>query len=321
MTVDIDELAEQVGQALEATVLARAAQLLDRVSGEDVAEEDQPALVGLWEELADAFAERGRHDNAVATIERCLELEYAADHDVRGTLAVHLLRSGNEDDADALWEVVATEQPEEVTLRFMAGVAYQDLGEHEEALGWFDEALEMVLAHGDHEGWLADLLQARDESLSETAQQSDDLQKRGDAMLAQQLRHLRTLDPLAQRRTQDAGSAVGWFPRSEWESAAALWPALPDGFADYQEYARDVQRRLLEADQDGRAVLSPLYVDAFTEWCDANDLTASETAAADDYATEVARVGNAVPWPPRGREACWCGSGEKYKKCCGTVTL
>src|SRR5688572_33093866 len=122
MTADIEELTEQVSEALEATDLARAAQLLDRVAPEDVAEEDQPAVVGLWEELADAFAERGRHDNAIATIRRCLELEFAADHDVRGTLAVHLLRSGEEEEADALWQVVATEQPDEVTRRFMAGI-------------------------------------------------------------------------------------------------------------------------------------------------------------------------------------------------------
>jgi hypothetical protein len=24
-----------------------------------------------------------------------------------------------------------------------------------------------------------------------------------------------------------------------------------------------------------------------------------------------------VPWPPERNAACWCGSGRKYKKCCG----
>jgi uncharacterized protein YecA (UPF0149 family) len=24
------------------------------------------------------------------------------------------------------------------------------------------------------------------------------------------------------------------------------------------------------------------------------------------------------PWPPGRNEPCWCGSGRKYKKCCGS---
>jgi uncharacterized protein YecA (UPF0149 family) len=24
-----------------------------------------------------------------------------------------------------------------------------------------------------------------------------------------------------------------------------------------------------------------------------------------------------VPWPPPRNGSCWCGSGKKYKKCCG----
>ncbi|WP_406693168.1 SEC-C metal-binding domain-containing protein [Saccharopolyspora sp. ID03-671] len=24
-----------------------------------------------------------------------------------------------------------------------------------------------------------------------------------------------------------------------------------------------------------------------------------------------------LPWPPGRNDTCWCGSGRKYKKCCG----
>lgn len=321
--MDIEELNEQVGEALDEPDLARAAQLLERAAGDEVLQEDQPVIAGLWEELADAYAERGRHDDALAAIRRCLELEYDADHDLRGTLAVHLLRAGREDEADELWELVANEQPDEVTLRFMAGIAYQDLGRHDDALGWFDEALEMVLAHGDHEGWLADLLQARDEALGDTAQQPDDLQQRGDALLAHQLRHVRGFDPVAERRTPQTDHAIGWFPEEQWQRAVQLWPQLRDEWDadEYQPYARQVQRQLLEADGDAQPLLAPIYVEAYLEWCDAKSVDAGEPSAVGDYAAEVARVGNAVPWPPRRGEPCWCGSGQKYKKCCGTVSL
>ena len=28
-----------------------------------------------------------------------------------------------------------------------------------------------------------------------------------------------------------------------------------------------------------------------------------------------------VPWPPERNHPCWCGSGRKYKKCCGSASL
>ncbi|MEC4018120.1 SEC-C metal-binding domain-containing protein [Streptomyces sp. H27-D2] len=35
------------------------------------------------------------------------------------------------------------------------------------------------------------------------------------------------------------------------------------------------------------------------------------------YAAHLAEMGMATPWPPPRNAPCWCGSGRKYKKCCG----
>ncbi len=36
------------------------------------------------------------------------------------------------------------------------------------------------------------------------------------------------------------------------------------------------------------------------------------------YAADVVRdPSRTVTWPPGRNEPCWCGSGRKYKKCCG----
>jgi uncharacterized protein YecA (UPF0149 family) len=45
------------------------------------------------------------------------------------------------------------------------------------------------------------------------------------------------------------------------------------------------------------------------------DEDAAEARARAAY--EVAQEGGAVTWPPGRNEPCWCGSGKKYKKCCG----
>ncbi|MEO3782456.1 SEC-C metal-binding domain-containing protein [Actinocorallia sp. B10E7] len=31
--------------------------------------------------------------------------------------------------------------------------------------------------------------------------------------------------------------------------------------------------------------------------------------------------GELIPWPPERNDPCWCGSGAKYKKCCGRPTI
>lgn len=36
------------------------------------------------------------------------------------------------------------------------------------------------------------------------------------------------------------------------------------------------------------------------------------------YAADVARdPSRTIAWPPGRNAPCWCGSGRKYKKCCG----
>jgi uncharacterized protein YecA (UPF0149 family) len=42
---------------------------------------------------------------------------------------------------------------------------------------------------------------------------------------------------------------------------------------------------------------------------------------ADRYAADLQARGQARPWPPSRKDACWCGSGRKYKKCCGRPDL
>ena len=63
-----------------------------------------------------------------------------------------------------------------------------------------------------------------------------------------------------------------------------------------------------------RAIV-PIVVDEYAAWCTEQDEDPEEARAA--YAAHRMREGAAIPWPPGRNEACWCGSGRKYKKCCG----
>jgi len=42
---------------------------------------------------------------------------------------------------------------------------------------------------------------------------------------------------------------------------------------------------------------------------------------ADLTARIITPEGELIPWPPERNDRCWCGSGAKYKKCCGRPTV
>ncbi|MGH8987317.1 MAG: SEC-C metal-binding domain-containing protein [Acidimicrobiales bacterium] len=63
-----------------------------------------------------------------------------------------------------------------------------------------------------------------------------------------------------------------------------------------------------------------MTVDGLTDYC-AGEEAAGTGEARSSYAAEIARRGEATPWPPGRNGPCWCGSGRKYKTCCGPVPM
>ena len=111
--------------------------------------------------------------------------------------------------------------------------------------------------------------------------------------------------------------SVGWFPPAEWPEAQRRWPDpladLPD---DHRDYSRYIEGRLkwLARDAPGvRYSVSPLTVAELV----ARGETDDEDGARAALAREILSSGRALPWPPGRNDPCWCGSGNKYKRCCG----
>jgi uncharacterized protein YecA (UPF0149 family) len=61
--------------------------------------------------------------------------------------------------------------------------------------------------------------------------------------------------------------------------------------------------------------VAPIVVDEYVVWCDERGEDPEDARAG--YAARLLAAGEAIPWPPGRNEPCWCGSGRKYKKCCG----
>jgi hypothetical protein len=103
-----------------------------------------------------------------------------------------------------------------------------------------------------------------------------------------------------------------FWARTEFEYPHALcaryFAATP--LERYYQTAEDALRA-----HAGRLLVSPRTVESLASVLDA--------ALHAKHLTELRSVasryddGTGVEWPPGRNQPCWCGSGTKYKKCCG----
>jgi hypothetical protein len=99
------------------------------------------------------------------------------------------------------------------------------------------------------------------------------------------------------RDVREHGTAltIPWHPADLWDEVveADLLPATLRA-PTHQAYSHLVDRMARSLLADGMRVV-----------------------AVRPAGTHDETVGEPVPWPPARNDACWCGSGEKYKRCCG----
>jgi SEC-C motif len=67
--------------------------------------------------------------------------------------------------------------------------------------------------------------------------------------------------------------------------------------------------------------VGPITVDGLSAFSTAERDDPGTAEARSSYAAEIARRGDAIRWPPGRNALCWCGSGRKYKTCCGPVPM
>jgi tetratricopeptide (TPR) repeat protein len=128
-----------------------------------------------------------------------------------------------------------------------------------------------------------------------------------------------------ERIGRPAAVALAWFSRPDWAEATATWPSLLDDLpADHDAYSQRIEARLkrLARTLVGHPIrVAPLTVDGLMAFAVAHDEDPGSGAARAAYAAEVDRLGSARPWPPGRNAPCWCGSGRKYKACCGPAPV
>ena len=92
--------------------------------------------------------------------------------------------------------------------------------------------------------------------------------------------------------------------------------------ADASTYFRDVERGWRASiDEIGASKLRilPTRVDDLLAYAGEHDRDPKEQQTRADHLLDRIGAGAAtLDWPPERNAPCWCGSGRKYKKCCGS---
>ena len=130
------------------------------------------------------------------------------------------------------------------------------------------------------------------------------------------------------RRATQVPVAFGWFPACDYPEALRRWPQLiqqgpANGAADHAAYNLALQRTLAEYADSGlsRLHVAAVRVKPFLAWCERAERDPATPDARSGYAAELLRLADpgVVAWPPGRNQRCWCGSGRKYKQCCGSA--
>jgi len=303
-----------------------------------------PDTGGLWmpeccADLAREYDRRGRHDDAIALHERAIELGWDSIPDPRSDIAEFHLRAGREEQAAAIWAELKAADPDDVWLYNAAGLSYNEVGQHELAIQWLAEGIELAMRTDDPEGIINQLSAVRRQSLRALGRDLDELEQRVDPFLeawrseeqtrgrrlarliesANSVPILRDTPGVDDRDGEDVAVSIAWFPSGEYEEAIRRWPSLAEDWADvaHSDYSARLDGNIKWMRSQGvpiRAV-APILVEDYAAWCAEQGEDPEEARAA--YAAHRMRDGEAIAWPPGRNELCWCGSGRKYKKCCG----
>ncbi len=124
-----------------------------------------------------------------------------------------------------------------------------------------------------------------------------------------------------------AGSCLLWWPRPEYGRVVRQVPELCDVLgAPWRDHTARVEKAMAAAAaaeatpaRSGATQLS-LAAAEYEKFAQYLERTGADPrlAAVMTAFTEHAGSGyeHAVPWPPRRRDPCWCGSKKRYHRCC-----
>lgn len=65
-------------------------------------------------------------------------------------------------------------------------------------------------------------------------------------------------------------------------------------------------------------MLVPSTAEGLDRFALGTDRDPGEETTRHAYMCQLVDAGKTIAWPPPRNARCWCGSGSKYKECCGS---
>ncbi len=214
----LDTLVEELNRVLGGRRQdpAAAAAVLERAVA---AVRSDPAATERWHEpellddLVDCYEQLGRTDDAIAAMRAAITAGWDGRPDGRCRIAELLMRAGRVAEAGPLWAQVTADTPRDIWLYNNAGLEYADVGDHETALTWLTDGLNLALTTGDPERLIDQLRDLRGTVLTRLGRLPDQLQERARAFLDDPAPTRRGFVPATATRPDDHHPAVR--PRPE----------------------------------------------------------------------------------------------------------
>ena len=212
-----------------------------------------------------------------------------------------------------------------------------DAGRHEAALTWCQAGLERITATDDTEDaaeverYRNGLLISRAFLRRELNLDEDDDDRavlaESDAALVEFGDLLRALDyPAGGLDLPDGaepfdGLVLRW-ERDDFAAIGARWPESATYYGDsYETYVARIQREARAYDEAGatHVLMVTGALPDYEAYAQRVGRDPAEPATRRDFGDWYARThpDRVQLWPPGRNEPCWCGSGRKYKTCCG----
>jgi tetratricopeptide (TPR) repeat protein len=175
---------EKVTEALRAAVKAgddgRIAELMANALADSDMRDDPQWEGAVLGDLAEAYANAGRFDDAIRTMRLSIELDPQEALVSELQIVEYVVRAGRDEDALAALDSLVNDYRTEEWLYWHAGRIWQDHGNHERALDWLSVGIDNYLAGRAAERLLLnDVVASRQTSLTALGLPIDEPQQRG----------------------------------------------------------------------------------------------------------------------------------------------
>jgi tetratricopeptide (TPR) repeat protein len=279
-------------------------------------------------EAGERWLRAGDHARAIDLFEQVLTIGGEDGEYARVSLAESLFELGRDEDALAQLHALRELPPSSPGPCQMAGELLEARARTELALVWFDLAVSLLtrderaaMRSAGASGMYAKMIVADRRRVRRTLGLPND--ELDDAIPPPRIPDLDgfvSTDELLERPGRIPARQVRslfWQVR-EFGEAMRRWPAIFGANGpDHRAYHARLESRWGQLTERGvaRITLVPASADGLARFAERTGGEPGDEDTRQAYMDEIAATG--IEWPPARNAACWCGSGRKYKKCCG----